>query len=45
LVLIKQGLVSGSVDLSNPPYRDSLAKPVRPEIRKILLSAAGVSSA
>lgn len=45
LVLIKQGLVSGSVDLSNPPYRDSLGKPVRPEIRKILLSAAGVSSA
>lgn len=45
LVLIKQGLVSGSVDLSNPPYRDSLGKPVRPQIRKILLSAAGVSSA
>ena len=45
LVLINQGLVSGSVDLSNPPYRDSLGKPVRPEIRKILLSAAGVSSA
>ncbi|MDC1311750.1 ATP-binding cassette domain-containing protein [Burkholderiales bacterium] len=45
LVLIKQGLVSGSVDLANAPYRDSYGKPVRPEIRKILLSAAGVSSA
>jgi molybdate transport system ATP-binding protein len=43
LILIKEGLVSGSVDLSTTPFRDQLGKPVRPEIRKILMSAAGVS--
>ena len=42
LVLIKQGSVTGSVDLSKEPFRDSSGKPVRPEIKKILLSAAGV---
>ena len=44
LVLINQGLVTDSVDLSGKPYRDPLGAPVRPEIRKILWSAAGITN-
>ena len=43
LILIKQGLVTDSVDLCGAPYRDPLGAPVRPEIRKILWSAAGIT--
>lgn len=42
LIVLNQGAVTDSVDLTIPPYRDQDGSPRRSEIRKLLFAATGV---
>ena len=45
LIVIKDGAVADSVDLTQMPYRDQSGMPIRPAIRDLLFTATGVNRA
>jgi molybdate transport system ATP-binding protein len=45
LVVIKDGAVADTVDLTQMPYRDQSGVPIRPAIRNLLFTATGINRA